>query len=110
MIGGNISATIQTFSTTRNAIGETVKEWTDKQSLKGWLDLAGGSTNYTNYSSKVQESTHVFISDYVPLPVEIKAENARMIIGGKAYDIMLIDNPMELCQQLEIYLKYTGVI
>lgn len=110
MIGGNIKATIQTYTTERNAIGETVKEWADKQSLTGWLDLAGGSSNYTNYASKVQESTHVFISDYVPLLAEIKAENARMVIGGKAYDIMLIDNPMELCQQLEIYLKYTGGI
>ena len=110
MIGGNIYATIQTYTTTRNAIGETVKEWIDKQSLKGWLDLAGGSSNYTTYASKVQESTHVFISDYVPLSPEIKAENARMVIAGKAYDIMLIDNPMELCQQLEIYLKYTGGI
>lgn len=110
MIGGNIQATIQTYTSTRNAIGESVKEWTDKQTLIGWLDLAGGSSNYTTYASKVQESTHVFISDYVPIPAEIKAENARMIIGGNAYDIMLIDNPMELCQQLEIYLKYTGGI
>ena len=108
MIGGNIKATIQTYTTTRNAIGEGVKGWADKQTLKGFLDLAGGSSNYVTYAAKVQESTHVFISDYVPLPAEIKAENARMVIAGKAYDIMLIDNPMELCQQLEIYLKYTG--
>lgn len=110
MIGGNISAIIQTYTSTQNAIGETVKAWIDKQTLIGWLDLAGGSSNYTTYASKVQESTHVFISDYVPLPAEIKAENARLVIAGKTYDIMLIDNPMELCQQLEIYLKYSGGI
>lgn len=108
-IGGNIKATIQTRTAKgQNTIGETVKEWADKQTLTGWLDLAGGSSNYVTYASKVQESTHVFLCDYVPLPADVKAENARMVIGGKAYDIMLIDNPMELCQQLEIYLKYTG--
>ena len=38
------------------------------------------------------------------------AENARVTIAGKRYDVMLIDNPMELGErsQLEIYLKYTG--
>ena len=108
MIGGNIKATIQTYEVHENAIGEKVKSWLDKQTLTGWLDLAGGSSNYVTYASKVQESTHVFLCDYVPLDADIKAENARMVIGGKAYDIMIIDNPMELCQQLEIYLKYTG--
>ncbi len=109
-IGGNLKAIIQTYTSTRNEIGETVKKWADKQSLTGWLDLASGSSNYTAYAAKVQESTHVFISDYVPLQAGIDAENARMIIGGKAYDIMLIDNPMEMGagSQLEIYLKYTG--
>ena len=46
--------------------------------------------------------------DYVELDAKITAENARAIINGKTYDITLIDNPMELNQQLEIYLKYTG--
>jgi hypothetical protein len=33
-----------------------------------------------------------------------------MIVKGKAYDIMLLDNPMEMesGSQWEIYLKYTG--
>ena len=110
MIGGNIKATIQTYTAQENAIGEKVKSWSDRQTLTGWLDLAGGSSNYVTYAAKVQESTHVVISDYVPLLAEIKAENARMVIGGKAYDVMLIDNPMEMCQQLEIFLKYTGGI
>lgn len=109
-IGGNIAATIQTYTLEENAIGEKVKKWADVQRLTGWLDLSGGSSNYVTYSAKVQESTHVFISDFVPLPAAVTAENARMTIGGKAYDIMLIDNPMEMGagSQLEIFLKYTG--
>ena len=31
-----------------------------------------------------------------------------MVIKGKKYDVMLIDNPDEMDEQLEIYLKYTG--
>ena len=108
-IGGNITATIQTRETAANSIGETEKKWADAKTLRGWLDLATGSTRYTTYSAKIQESTHIFIADYTPLP-GINAENARMLINGKQYDITLIDNPMELQEgsQLEIYLKYTG--
>ena len=109
-IGGNITAVIQTATITQNAIGEQVKSWADKQTLKGWLDLSAGDSKYTTYNAKIQESTHVFIADYVPLASGIQAENSRMTINGKAYDILLIDNPMEMQtgSQLEIYLKYTG--
>lgn len=109
-IGGNLKGVIQTCATETNAIGETIRKWTDVQTLCGWLDLSGGSSGYTAYSAKVQESSHVFISDYVPLAEGVQAENSRMTINGKTYDIMLIDNPMELCHHLEIYLKYTGGI
>lgn len=107
-IGGNIKAVIQTRTVTKNAIGEQVPVWTDAQTLRGWLDLASGDSRYQTYHAKIQESTHYFVSDYVKLRPEITAENARFLIGGKTYDIMLIDNPMELNAQLEFYLKYTG--
>lgn len=109
-IGGNINAVIQVSTTTKNAIGEQVKKWTDVQTLHGWIDLSIGRSDYASFHTKIQESTHVFIGDYVPLDSRIEAENSRMVIGGKVYDIMLIDNPMELesGSQWEIYLKYTG--
>lgn len=109
-IGGNIKAVIQTYTVTKNEIGEQVKSWADKQTLKGWLDLQGGDSKYTTFNAKIQESTHIFIADYVPLADGVQAENSRMTINGKRYDILLIDNPMEMGggSQLEIYLKYTG--
>ena len=109
-MGGNITAVIQTATTTKNAIGEQVKSWANAQTLKGWLDLSSGDSKYTTYNAKIQESTHVFIADYVPLAAGIPAENSRMTINGKIYDVLLIDNPMEMGSgsQLEIYLKYTG--
>ena len=109
-IGGNTTATIQVSTATRNDIGETVRSWADIQTVKGWLDLQGGDARYSTYHAKIQESTHIFFADFVPLNEKIKAENARMIIGGNRYDVLLIDNPMGLGggSQLEFYLKFTG--
>ena len=108
MIGGNISAIIQVHTTAINEIGETVKAWADVQTLTGWLDYASGDSKYIPYRTKMQDSTHVFVCDYVALDGRITEENSRIVIAGKVYDIMLLDNPMELCKQWEIYLKYTG--
>ena len=108
MRGGNIQGLIQVSTTEKNEIGEAVKSWADVQTITGWLDLSSGDSKYTVYSAKVQESTHVFVADYVQLDNRITAENSRMVIGGKRYDVMLIDDPMEMHKQLEIYLKYTG--
>lgn len=108
MIGGNIQAVIQIHETQTNAIGEQVKTWKDAVTLKGFLDLSGGNAHYQTFNAKIQESTHFFICDYVPLPDTVTSENSRMIIKNKIYQITLIDNPMELNKHLEIYLKYTG--
>ena len=109
-IGGNTRAMIQVYTSTKNEIGEQVKTWADAQSIKGWLDLQSGDSRYTTYNAKIQESTHIFIADYVPLDKRITAENSRMSIGGKTYDILVIDNPMELKNgsQWEFYLRFTG--
>jgi hypothetical protein len=44
--------------------------------------------------------------DYVA--IDRKVSNKRMVINGNVYDVLMIDNPMELNQHLEIYLKYVG--
>lgn len=107
-IGGNITATIQISSGFEtNAIGEQVKTWENAQFLRGWLDMASGNAGY-GFNAKIQESTHHFIADYIPLDSRITAENSRMIINGKRYDVLMIDNPMELNAQLEIHLKFIG--
>ena len=109
-IGGNITAIIQVCTAAKNEIGENVQTWVDAQTVKGWLDLQAGDSKYTSFSAKMQESTHIFIADYVVLDSLITAENSRMVINGKRYDVVLIDNPMELGSgsQLEFYLKFTG--
>lgn len=107
-IGGNKQMQLQVKSITKNDIGEQVEKWETIQQITGWLDLSGGDSKYTTYNAKMQESTHVFVADYVQLAESITAETARAVIDGKRYDIMLIDDPMEMNLQLEIYLKYTG--
>ena len=108
MIGGNISLQLQINTTTVDEIGSRVQKWTPVQSLYGWLDYISGEAGRANYHTKIEESTHVFVCDFVELHEKIKAENCRAIVNGKTYDVVLIDNPMELNYHLEIYLKYTG--
>jgi head-tail adaptor len=106
MIGGNIEAVFQRKSgSTTNAIGEKIQSWADLATLTGWLDLTDGDSKHT-YRAKLQESTHVFICDYVP--IDRKADDKRLVVSGTAYEVMLIDDPMEMHQQLEIYLRYVG--
>ena len=116
-IGGNIEATLQINVPVENEIGSMVDTWHDVVALKGFLDLSAGDSKHTTYDAKIQESTHIFICDYRPIPeslevegniVRVSPEIARMVANSQRYDVMLIDNPMNLNKHLEIYLKYTG--
>ena len=135
MIGGNTLALFQVKDGgKKNAIGEREHNWVDVASSKGWLDLSGGESKYTTYNAKIQESTNIFLCDYQTFKglsgewvwdtlnfisgeistltsdkkVDVTSENARMLIDGLIYQIMLIDDPMNLHQHLEIYLKFVG--
>lgn len=106
MIGGNIEAVLQKKSGSEiNAVGERIHTWSDVITLRGWLDQSGGDSTYTN-NAKLQETTHIFICDYTP--IDRKATDKRFVVNGEVYDVLLIDDPMELHQQLEINLKYVG--
>ncbi len=106
MIGGNIEAMLQQKSGSEtNHIGEKIQNWSDIQPLWGWLDLSNGDSKYT-YDAKLQESTHIFITDYVP--IDQKTNDKRMVVNGGVYEVLLIDDPMGLHQHLEILLKYMG--
>ena len=108
MIGGNIMANIQTKVVgEKNAIGQRENNWITAESIVGFLDYAGGDARLT-FNAKVQESTHLFLCDYNQTVAKLSAEESRAVIDNKIYNILLIDNPMELNQHLEIYLKYVG--
>ena len=108
-IGGKTIGTIQTNTTVKNAIGESEKKWVDAFRHAGWLDLQSGDSKYSTNKAKIEESTHIFICDYHSGIYALSGIDCRMIIKGMVYDILLIDNPMEMDEQLEIYLRKVGV-
>lgn len=115
-IGGNITGIVQVQTgTEKNAIGERVKAWKEAFSPIGWLGLQSGDSKYSNFNAKLEESTHVFLCDFdadiyaLSMPDENgKTPIVRMVIKGIVYDVLLIDNPDEMDEQLEIYLRRVG--
>lgn len=107
-IGGNIVGIVQTKTTQKNKIGEAVQSWTARFNQKGWLSLQNGDSKYTTFNAKLEESTHVFLCDFHPGIYALADQDTRMIIKGKMYDVLLIDNPDERNEQLEIYLRKIG--
>ncbi|KIR03459.1 hypothetical protein P261_02274 [Lachnospiraceae bacterium TWA4] len=136
MIGGNVEGILQIKqSEEKNSIGEGIEKWVDAYKLIGFLDLSTGDSPLNNFYVKLQESTHIFICDFCKLEaltddfkwnlfdfekdiivneesdkeyIKLTSENTRMIINGVKYQVKLIDDPMNLHQHLEIYLKYVG--
>lgn len=131
-VGGNIHALLQVKAKgAKNSIGAYEPIWVDCASLKGWLDLSTGDSKHNVFSAKIQESTHIFLCDFISLKalstkwrwnpssgiinnseqervVDVTSENARMVIQGAVYEILLIDNPMNMNEHLEIYLRFIG--
>lgn len=134
-VGGNLYALLQVKGEgTKNSIGAYEYDWIDCTSLLGWLDLSTGDSKHTTFNAKVQESTHIFLCDFTSLKslstkwvwnpfsfltgiinteeqesvVDVASDNARMVIQGLVYDILLIDNPMNMNEHLEIYLRFIG--
>ncbi len=111
MIGGNtvLELQIKDFDEAEinllgeQGTGEQSPVWRDYMSLTGWLDLSTGNSTYNNYNAKVAESSHIFICDYQK--VDKKEKDLRAVFDGAVYDVVFIDNPMNLNQHLEIYLN-----
>ena len=107
-IGGNIYGVIQTCTSEKNALHEVEKTWNDAFHWPGWLGLQSGDSKYSNFGAKLEESTHVFTCDYHSGIYALADKDTRMIIKGMVYDVLLIDNPDEMNEQLEIYLRKVG--
>ena len=113
-IGGNITATVQIKTVTgKNVIGESTEAWSDVGSVLGWLDYSTGQNAVNQYNAKLQDTTHYFLCDHsrwiqAVQDQQITPENCRLVVANNIYNVLLIDDPMELHQHLEIYLKYIG--
>lgn len=108
MIGGNTELIIQILS--KNVVldknGKRIIDYESKEPILGWLDLVSGDSRY-DYKAKIEDSTHIFISDYIDLS-DVDIEESRAFIKGEIYEIKYMDDPMGLHSQLEIYLKKVG--
>lgn len=107
-IGGNTLGILQVKTTIKNAIGEAIETWHDSCLLTGWLGLQSGDSKRANFNAKIEESTHVFLCDYDSTAYSLACEDTHMILKGFVYDVLLIDNPDEMDEQLEIYLRKVG--
>ena len=108
-IGGNITAIIQTKTIgEKNFMGEADVIWQEAFTQKGWLGLQSGNSTRTNFNAKIEESTHVFLCDFHEGIYALANQDTRMIVKGFVYDVTFIDNPDEMDEQLEIYLKRVG--
>lgn len=110
-IGGNIYGTVQTKGYSfKNKAGEREHVSGKEYEILGWLGLQNGDSKYSNFNAKIEESTHVFLCDYDEDIYALTEEDQdlKMVIKGKVYDVLLIDNPDEMDEQLEIYLRKIG--
>jgi len=106
-IGGNITCKLMTRVTERTSIGTTNSSLVDHMELLGFLDLRGETTSRTDFSAKMFDGTHIFLCDYVDIEKSIR-DVVFVDHKGREYDVMAIDNPMELDYHLEIYLRRVG--
>lgn len=107
-IGGKTVGIIQTKTTAKNEIGEAIKTWADAFKQVGWLGMQSGESKYTSFNAKIEESTHVFLCDYHSGIYSLADQDTRMVIKGSVYDVLHIDNPDEMDEHLEIYLRKIG--
>lgn len=105
-IGGNTDLILKIKSPTKNKIGEKIPSWVDYKTIHGFLDFMSESTGRSNFNSKIVESTHVFVCDYVE--IDKKVNELKAYCNNQEFDITYIDDPMNLHYHLEIFLKYVG--
>jgi len=103
-IGGNVTCQLMKNVSVANAIGEQVRILEPFMNLRGYLDLRGETTDRERFKGKLEQTTNVFVMDFVEIDVDIRSVTF-VDHKGRKYDVLLIDNPMELNRQIEIYLE-----
>lgn len=105
-IGGNTDLILKTRKQAKNEIGEEVTTWENYKTINGFIDFMSESTGRGSFNSKIVESTHVFVCDYVDIDKSVI--DLMAYHNNKEYEITYIDDPMGLHYHLEIFLKYIG--
>lgn len=105
-VGGNIVAKVLRTTGDKNDKGVyTTGEPQQIMELCGWLDYQSGEVGHLAYQAAVQDSTHVFVSDYRADYADLSEVGLSLEIGGKSYEVKLIDDPMGMHEHMETYLR-----
>src|SRR5574344_1321568 len=85
----------------RNSLGELIYSFKKVAEVDGFLDLISGDrSNLQN--AEIEQSSHLFITFDFSQELTI---NDQLVYNRKFYEITFVDNPMELNDHLEVYLK-----
>lgn len=108
-IGGNAAAQVVRSVKEKNAQGIPLeKDAAPIMEICGWLDYQDGKAAHQTYGAKLQDTTHVFLSDYDEAFAKLSTSNLLLLVGGKRYEVLLIDDPMGRHEHLESFLKHVG--
>lgn len=108
-IGGNVTAQVVRSKKEKNAQGVPIeKDTAPIMELAGWLDYQEGKAAHQAYSAKLQDTTHVFLSDYDPDLAKLSTASLFLLSGGRRYEVLLVDDPMGMHEHLETFLKHVG--
>lgn len=109
MVGGNVSAAVMRERRERNEKGvyRTV-EAEHVMDVTGWLDYQSGQASHQAYQAKTEDTTHVLVSDYDEAYAALSTSGLWLEVGGRRYEVLLIDDPMGLHAHIEAYLRCVG--
>ena len=111
MVGGNATASVVRAVRGLNAQGKAVEGGTEAvMEVRGWLDYQGGQKGHTAYQAPLEDTTHVFVSDYDADYAALEEDGLSLVIGGRRYEVLLIDDPMGLHAHIETFLRYVGAV
>lgn len=109
MVGGSVTAEVVRAQKTKNAQGVFVLGDPEHlMDMLGWLDYQAGQASHLAYQAKVEDTTHVFISDYDAAYAALSEAGLSLVVEGKSYEVLLIDDPMGLHAHVETYLRHVG--
>lgn len=111
-IEGNTQARVQVRTVEPDAYSLDRAVWKDAfpRPLCGVLDLTGADVSH-KLMKRVEDADYIFLCDYFDLRVDggrLSTENSRILIDGEAYEVLLYDDPMQMHEHMEIYLKHIG--
>lgn len=104
---GNLAICLKRKTTTKNDYGETITAYIDMCNTTGFLDMLTYDKN-KDMNAMIQEANYVFVTDNYINIEETNSNMLKAVINDVEYSVIYIDDPVNLHEFLEIYLKKVG--